>query len=161
MYRIRQRMEQIRHFLRRFEMAFGIVEQAEAGVVQGAVFADAGQHVLQWPPRRDVVMDVVGRDQRHPGRQRQPGQPVQPPGVVAAIQATCREPGIAGKKPGYPFENKGKISIGRRRVRRAVLRDGHPSRRAFRDGPSGLLNALLRMKGCVRYAIYSFILRRG
>jgi len=38
--------EQPRHLRRRFQVAFGVGEQPESGIVDGAMLADAGEHVL-------------------------------------------------------------------------------------------------------------------
>src|SRR3546814_18966800 len=49
--------EQPAHLGRRLQVPLGIGLQAEAGLVDGAVLADAGQNVLQRASRRRVVQN--------------------------------------------------------------------------------------------------------
>ena len=51
------------HLFRGLEVALGVGFEAVAGGVERAAVADARDHVVQRPPRRDVVQHVVGRDQ--------------------------------------------------------------------------------------------------
>ncbi len=57
--------EQARHFFGRLQMAIGEALAAKADLVDGAAFADAGQHILQHAPLRRVIEHVAGRDGRH------------------------------------------------------------------------------------------------
>ena len=74
--------EQPRHLLGRLQVAIGMALAAEAGVVDGAAMADAGDHVLQDAPRRHMEQHVVGDHGRHPRLGREIGQLVQPELVV-------------------------------------------------------------------------------
>ena len=56
--------EQPRHFGGRLQMAFGIDRQPAASIGKRQVLADAGEHILQWPPLGRVIEHVVDRDQR-------------------------------------------------------------------------------------------------
>ena len=84
--RLRQVAEQPRHFARRLQVALGIGLQPSADGIDGGLFADAGQHVLQPAAGRMMVQHLVGRQQRHLGGKRQTMQPRQPALVVAAIK---------------------------------------------------------------------------
>ena len=78
--------EQPGHLRRRLEVAFGIGGQPPAGVVDAAMLADTGQHVLQRPAVGAVIEHVVGGHQRQAVPAGQGGQPGQPLAVVTAIQ---------------------------------------------------------------------------
>ncbi len=66
---------------RRLQMAFGIGLQREPGLVDTTAQSDAGHHILQWPPVRQVIEDVVGCHHRY----REFRQRAQTAGVVATI----------------------------------------------------------------------------
>jgi hypothetical protein len=55
-------------------MAFGVWQQARAGLGERALFADAREHVLQVTSLGDVVVDVVRRDERDAGASGQLGE---------------------------------------------------------------------------------------
>ena len=57
--------EQPRHLLGRLDVPLGIGLEPPAGLVDGQVLADAGDHVLQHAPAGLVVEHIVGGDQRH------------------------------------------------------------------------------------------------
>ena len=48
-------------------MPLGIGEEAIARLLDGAMLADAGQHILQRTARGDMGMDIVDGDQRRAG----------------------------------------------------------------------------------------------
>ena len=77
--------EQPRHLPGRLEMALCVGGEAEAGGVDAATFADAGQHVLERPARGSVVEHVVGGHQRHPLRRRDLGQQGEAADIVATV----------------------------------------------------------------------------
>ena len=93
--------EQPRHLGGALEVAVGEPLLAEACLVDGAAFADAGHHVLQDAAVRGVEQHVTGDDGRHARRLRQVVQPTQPHGVarttaqgqgqVAATREACVE----------------------------------------------------------------------
>ena len=83
--------EQPRHLLGRLQVALGVGEQAEAGVMDGAVLADAGEHVLQGPAPGRVRMHVVGRHQGCAAVLGKPGEGGHPAGVVATIKIVRNE----------------------------------------------------------------------
>ena len=79
--------EQARHLLGRLQVAFWRARAAETGIVDGAAFADAGDHVVQDPPARVVVEHVVGGHRRHPRVLRRLGERVQAGGIArTAVQ---------------------------------------------------------------------------
>ena len=90
--RIRIQREQARHFLRRFQVAFGIEREQPPALVDGDVFADAGDDVLQHAAFRYMIEHVVDGDHRNETIMRDLGELAQPAGVVAAIEKTCRQP---------------------------------------------------------------------
>lgn len=51
-------------FVQRAQMTLGVGKESPTGLGQRALLADAGEHVLQIPPLGNVVVHVVGRDQR-------------------------------------------------------------------------------------------------
>ena len=89
--------EEPRHLGGRFQMALGIGDEAKAGLVDGAMLADAGQHILQRPPLGDVVEHVVDGDERQPGSLGQRRQAGEAPRIVAAIEMLGGEIDMAGK----------------------------------------------------------------
>jgi hypothetical protein len=82
-------------------MALGVREQALAGVVDRAALADAGQHVLQRPARGEMMVHVVGRQQRRARRARDRGQVGKALRVVAALQMADGEMQVVTVN--YPF----------------------------------------------------------
>ena len=88
---VRMIAKQPRHLGRGFQVAFGIGGEAVAGLVDRAMLADAGQHVGQPFPVGRVRVNVVGRDQRRAGTGGDPGEPVDPRPVVAAIEVARGE----------------------------------------------------------------------
>ncbi|HEX9660200.1 MAG TPA: hypothetical protein VGA18_07855 [Rhodothermales bacterium] len=57
--------EQALHVIDGLEVAFGVGEEGLAGLGEGAAVADAGENVLEEAALWDVVVSVVGCDQRH------------------------------------------------------------------------------------------------
>ena len=88
--------EQPRHFMRGLQMALGIGLEPLADRLDRRLLADAGQHILQRTARGMVVQHLVGREQRHLGRRREPMQPRQTAPVVAAIEQACGKPHAVG-----------------------------------------------------------------
>ena len=82
--RARVAREQPRHLRRRPQMAVGEAFAAEAGGVDRAAFADAGEHVLQDAPLGCMVEHIAGRDRGDPGRGRPLGEALQAGGIVRA-----------------------------------------------------------------------------
>ena len=83
--------KQARHLRARFEMALGVGEQAIARLGDGAMLADARQHVLQPTPRRAVGMDIVRRHQCGAVAGAEVGQLGEAAVVVAPIEALGSE----------------------------------------------------------------------
>jgi len=71
--------------------------EALANRIDGGLFADAGQHILQGTTRGMMVEHVVGRKQWHTGGIGHAMKPRQPAPVVAAIQQACGEPHAIGR----------------------------------------------------------------
>ena len=95
--RFRVAAEQPRHFFRRLEMTLGIGRQAEPCLVDGAVFADAGQDIHKWLAFRHMHPHVVGGNHRDVHIDREPGEGPQPGAIVAVIAAPCGQPDIASQ----------------------------------------------------------------
>ncbi|MFN0135484.1 MAG: hypothetical protein ACKVS9_05115, partial [Phycisphaerae bacterium] len=51
--------------IQRPQVPLGVGVQPRPGLGECALLANAGQHILQLPPLGDVVMHMVGRDQRN------------------------------------------------------------------------------------------------
>ena len=60
-------LKKLRHFVRRFQMPFGIGFEKPACLVQGDMLADAGDDVLQFAPLGRVIEHIIGGQQRHTG----------------------------------------------------------------------------------------------
>ena len=60
--------EQARHLVRGLEVALGVGVKPVAGLKDGAVLADAGEHVLQGPAGGAVGVHVIGGDEGHAAR---------------------------------------------------------------------------------------------
>ena len=78
--------EQARHLGARLEMALGIGDQTIARLVDRAVLADAGEHVLERPPRGRVVEHVASGHERRAAGISELGQRLDARAVVAAIE---------------------------------------------------------------------------
>ena len=96
-HRVRVLREQARHFLGRLQVAIDRAFPPEAGVVDGAAFADAGQHVLQDAALRRVVQHVAGGDGGHADAGRQVGRLAQPHRIVRAAVQGQRQVGAVGE----------------------------------------------------------------
>ncbi len=96
--------EQPRHLGRRFQMPLGIGEQAEPGLVERHMLADAGEHVLERPALGRVVVHVVGGDERQPARFAQARECREPHAVIAAIKALRGEISAVGEEAGEGCE---------------------------------------------------------
>ena len=90
--RLRHVAKQPRHFLGRLEKAFGIGLEPLADGVDGGLFADAGQDILQAAARGMVIQHFIGREQRHAGGCGDMMKPRQAAPVVAAVQQARRQP---------------------------------------------------------------------
>src|SRR6516225_11282156 len=84
-----------RHLPRRFQMAFGIGRETIAGFSDRAVFANAGQHILQRAPLGHVIKNVVGRDERQTDRLAERGEAGEAPQIVTAIEVMSSEIGTS------------------------------------------------------------------
>ena len=89
--------EETRHLRRRLQMPLGVGGEAKARLVDGAMLADAGEHVLQGSPRRIVHVHVVGGDERRAFRGGESREPGEAAGIVAAIEIMAGEKG-AGRE---------------------------------------------------------------
>src|SRR5436190_3458885 len=58
--------EELRHLLRRFQMAFAVREAQGTEVRDRGVIAYCGQDIVQRPARGSVIEDLIGRDQGEP-----------------------------------------------------------------------------------------------
>ena len=83
--RIRPLPEQPRHIVRRAQMAFGVGLQFAPGRRDRHLLTDAAQHVLQRPTLMHMIEHVVGSDQRHARRRRDPFQPRHAPLIVTMM----------------------------------------------------------------------------
>jgi hypothetical protein len=89
--------KKVRHGLGVFEMPLGVGLEAEAGLVDGAVRANAGDQVEQRLAAGSVHAHVVGRDQRRAARPGQDGKGLEAPGVAAAVEALRRQVARVGE----------------------------------------------------------------
>ncbi len=107
-------------------MPFGIGHQPEAGLLQRAPLADAGDDVLQGPPVGMVVVNAVGRHQRNAETRAERRYPPAVPPVVAAMEVPDRQPQTVGR----PAMQVGKPRL-EVRVAARVLRRQRDQRLAF------------------------------
>ncbi|MNL25794.1 hypothetical protein D3C87_1472880 [compost metagenome] len=90
--------EQASHLLGRLQPAFGVDHEAASGGLDRDAFADTGHDILQVALFGRMIEDVIGRDQRRPGRGRQSLQPGQSATVVATSVHRRRQPDRAGRR---------------------------------------------------------------
>ena len=83
--------EQPGHFRGRFQAAVDRALAPEAGLLDRAAFADAGDDVLQDAPLRHVIEHVAGRDGGHARGLRHVGQLAQPDGIAGPAAQRQRE----------------------------------------------------------------------
>jgi len=88
----RRFLEQARHFCRRLEIAFGIGGKTPACPVDDQVLADAGEHVLQFPPVGMMIERIVDGDERKTRLRRQTRALHQARAVIAAVEHADSEP---------------------------------------------------------------------
>ena len=100
--RLRIVREQPRHFSCAFQVPLGIAIEPEAGLVDGAGLADAGENILQAAARRLMVEHVVGRDERNSRGFGEGGETMKP-FRIAAMEA------IRGGEIDAAFELRGQI----------------------------------------------------
>ena len=87
-------------------MPLGVGEQAPSRLLEGAVLADAGEHVLQGPARGRVRVHVVGRHQGRMTLRGQRGEAGDARGIVAAVEVVGgkvdarRRPSKGGERGG-------------------------------------------------------------
>ena len=110
--------EQPRHLGRGLEVPFGVGVKAKARLVDSAVFADAGEHVLKRSPRGLMGVDVVGRDKRGAARSGQRAEPRQPSGIVAAVKMVGGEIAIPAETFAQTPQRAGEGGIGHLRRQR-------------------------------------------
>ena len=84
--RVRPAREQPHHLFGRFEMPLGVGIEQVSGRGDRDLLADAGDDVLQRPPVGRMIMDVVGCKNGAAVHPRDPVEPLDPRGVVAAIK---------------------------------------------------------------------------
>ena len=94
--------EQPRHLGRRLQVPFGIGLEAEAGLVDAAVLADASHEVEQGLAPGMVQAHVVGRDQGRGAGPGQAGQALEARPVVAPVEHAGGQ--VAGQPRGLPGE---------------------------------------------------------
>ncbi len=104
--------EQARHLGRAFQVALGVGGEPEAGLVDGAVRADAGEHIEQGPAFGCVHVHVVGRDEGGAAKLRQLGEAREPARVVAAVERLAGQEAGSGKAPGQAGKRVPKRGIG-------------------------------------------------
>ena len=98
-HRLRVVGEQAGHLVGRLQMTLGIGGQTPAGFGHRTAGTDGGQHILQRPAFRAVVMHVIGGDQRYAGIVRQISQCPQAAVIAGAEAALRRQIDLAGKAP--------------------------------------------------------------
>ena len=103
--RFRHVPKQPRHFIRRFEVTFGIGFKALADGLDGRLLADAGEDILQGSARRLVIQHFIGREQRHAGGRGDALKPRQTAPVVAPVQQACRKPDAIRAPLPQPIQN--------------------------------------------------------
>ena len=84
------------HFCRRLDVSLGIGLEPSAGVGDGAMFANAGEDVLQHPPARLMIEHVIGRQQGCPMALAKGSETIEPGAVIAAKSAGAGDPHPAG-----------------------------------------------------------------
>ena len=89
--------EEARHLRGRLQVALGMGGEAKPGLIDRAMRADAGQHILQRPPLGDVIEHIVDGDERKPGRVGDRGETGEAACIVAAIEMVRGEIGAAGE----------------------------------------------------------------
>ena len=116
--------KQARHFLRRFEMVFGIGGDEIAGLFDPHMLADTGDDIGQRLAFRDMIERVIRGDAVQPEPGGAPGQPVQA-FAIAAIETAAQGEVMAGLRagaevrcPGLPIRIQG---IGRQQDEDLVL----------------------------------------
>ena len=92
---LRVAAEQPLHFFWPFEMALGVGREAESGLIDAAVLADACQHVHQSFAVGDMHSHVVGGDQRDVCLDRKLGKRPEAGCIVAVIATAGSDPDIA------------------------------------------------------------------
>ena len=83
--------EEAVHLIRRLQVSLGVWKEPEAGVVNGAAVADAGQDILEDAPAGVVVMHVIGGEERDREGAGDVEQARQARLVVAAVEAGDRQ----------------------------------------------------------------------
>ncbi len=96
--------EEPRHFVRRFEIAVGMALAAKAGVIDGAVVPDAGHHILQDAPRRNMEQHIIGDDGRHARPRRQVRQFMEAQRIVRPPAQGQRHIGAVAESLGEPAQ---------------------------------------------------------
>ena len=103
--------EQALHFLRRFQVPFGIGEQAKAGFLDGHMLADAGHHILQRPPLGRVIEHVIGGDEGQAVLCAKLGKPADAPRIIAAIEMADCQMRVPADIVAEPFQEFSKVFI--------------------------------------------------
>jgi hypothetical protein len=109
--RLRPALEQALHLLRRFQVALGIGQQAEAGFLDGHMLADAGHHILQRPPLGHMIEHVVGGDEGQAMLRSQLGKPADAARIIAAVEMAGCQMSIPAEINAEPFQEFGKAFI--------------------------------------------------
>jgi hypothetical protein len=94
--RFRRIAEEPCHLGGRLEIALGIDGKPPSGLIDRQVLADAGQHILQFPPVGVVIEHVVDGNERHVRLPCDLCAARQPRAVIAAIEHVGGQPHAAG-----------------------------------------------------------------
>src|SRR5690348_10666869 len=90
-------------------MPLGIDRESQAGRGDGALFADAGEHVEKGPALRHVIKNIVDGNQRRPALRAKLGQKAEPARFVAAMIMHAGKEGAAGRGAGESGKAGGKV----------------------------------------------------
>ena len=104
--------EEVGEFGGGFEVPFGVGFQAPAGVVDGAVLADAGERVEEAAARGVVLVDVAGGDEGDAVRGGEVGEVGQAAVVIAAMVVGGGEVEGGGEVVAVPGEVVGEVVVG-------------------------------------------------
>ena len=111
--------KEARHFIRAFQMPFGVRIEPPAGLPDRAFLANAGQDILQGPAFGVVLAHIAGGDQGDADSLRQSSEGGDAPGIVAAMEVMGGEVEAIpkGVAQGFQMGAEGRIGPGRRQRR--------------------------------------------
>ena len=123
---MRPALEQPHHRFGRLEITFAIAMQQVTCRGDRGLVTDRGHHVLQRPPVRRGVVDVVGREDRQAVFARERIEPLDPRDVVLGVEESRRNMAQRGKLHDKMrqefFERAGDVMRRCRRSARTILR---------------------------------------